>query len=244
MIKKTFRIVRKKWIRRYDQNRYPVMGKADIINILGQTNGYSTYLEIATRTTGWRFADVSSEIFKMRNRLLYNWPHGYSDGERIDYSSTHLNGIECLETVIAEKKSYDLVFIDSYHTYEASLIDLEYGLRLLNPNGIMVVHDCNPPHKKYTVPEFIDGAWLGETYLAFQDFVAMHPELEHCVVNTDWGVGLVWRKNDSKPKRIISFPKSPKIKSLDLHDWKTFRRHRKQLLNLISAKTFVRCFGP
>jgi len=226
-----------------DRNQYPKTGKADIINCLGQVNGYASYLEIATRATGFKFADVSEAIFPTRRRALYNAPDGYSDGLSIHYASAELNGAQCLKEIAATGQTFDVVFVDPYHSYEASMIDLEYGIQLLNPGGVVVVHDCNPPKQGLTLRVSQQGYWLGQTYLAFIDFVNERPDLEYCVVDTDWGVGLIWRADGAKPKRTGRIPDRPDLGPLDVQDWKVFDRNRKRILRLISVRQFFRNFA-
>lgn len=226
----------------WDINKYPKTGKADIVNTLGQTNNYISYLEIASRTTGYKFSEISERVFTTRQRVLYNVPPGYSDGLPIHYSSSNLNGEECLQQIIKSGQTFDVVFVDPYHSYEASRIDLEYGYKLLQSGGVLVVHDCNPPHQNLTSDDYKEGVWLGQTYLAFLDFVAQHPELEYCVVNTDWGVGLVFRSGDDKPKRCDRLPDRPDLDCFNIRDWKFFDSYRKCILRLISVRKFFEIF--
>ena len=102
----------------------------------------------------------------------------------------------------------DIVFVDGLHTFEASLKDVLNSLSYLSGDGIIIMHDCFPPHKAGSVPakNYDDAAsmnlpgWTGEwcgdvwktiVYLkkAFQN------EIEVCVINTDYGLGVVKVKN-------------------------------------------------
>ncbi len=44
-----------------------------------------------------------------------------------------------------EAASFDLVFIDGWHTFDHTLLDCFYGLRLLKVGGRLVVDDCDWP---------------------------------------------------------------------------------------------------
>ncbi len=222
----------------------PKIGKADIINCLGQVNQYVSYLEIASRTTGHRFGKVSKEIFSLRQRVLYNCPMNHSDGLQIDYTSADLTGEDCLKEIATTGKKFDVVFVDPYHSYKTSKSNLEYAIQLLNLRGVLVVHDCNPPNQSLTSPEFRKGGWLGQTYLAFLDFVNERPDLEYCVVDIDWGVGIIWRADKVKLKHSSNLiPDRPYLDSLDVHDWEIFNRNRNQILRLISVRQFFRNFA-
>jgi len=228
--------------RRFDQNRYPKLGKADISNLLGQTNGYTSYLEVASRNTGHEFASVSDEIFTNKQRLLYDIPENYSDNLPINYASDDLTGESCFEEIIESSQTFDVVFVDPYHSYESSIHNLESGFKLLNTDGVMVVHDCNPPSEEVASTTQRGRYWCGLTYLAFLHFVQQHQEAEYCVVNTDWGVGLVFKKGSDRPERFGSIPKRPTMDCSTVRDWKAFNAHRKRLLRLISVNKFMKTF--
>ena len=229
-------------VRLWDRNRYPKTGKADIINTLGQANNYTAYLEVASCTTGHKFSDISENTFTAKQRVLYNVPADYSDGLPVQYTSTELNGEACLQQIVDSGQTFDVVFVDPYHSSEASMIDLEFGYKLLKRGGVLVVHDCNPPNQDLTSADFRHGGWLGLTYLAFLDFVAQRPELEYCVVDTDWGVGLIFRAEGEKPKRRGRLPHRPDLDSFDVRNWKVFDYYRKRILRLISVKQFLKYF--
>jgi len=227
----------------FDRNKYPRTSKADIVNALGRANGYERYLEVATRTTGHRFSQVSNAVFPIRQRALYNCPADYADDLELHYSSPERNGEQCLKEIVGTGQTFDVVFIDPYHSYEASKIDLAYGLRLLSSGGVLVVHDCNPPKQGLTSPEYQQGDWMGETYLAFLEFVREHADLEYCVVDTDWGVGLIWRAAGTKPKCSGGLPDRPDASEFDVEDWKAFDDSRERILRLISVNQFSRSFA-
>jgi hypothetical protein len=228
--------------RRFDRNRYPRTGKADIINLLGRTNGYASYLEIASRTTGQKFALVSEKIFQTKKRALYNVPDDYADGLPVHYRSGELSAQRCLQELIGSGQTFDIVFVDPYHSYDASAIDIELGWRLVKPGGVMVVHDCNPTDELVASAEFHGGSWCGQTYLAFLDFVARRPELAYCVVDTDWGVGLVFQRQGHAPKLFCDLPARHDLGALNLKDWKVFEAQRRRVLRLISEKQFLNTF--
>ncbi len=217
------------------KNRKPGLTKADISNILGTHVAGSSYLEVATRTTGHMYKAVSREVFSSLNRIMYNMVDGDDD------RSADLTGEPQLEELLEAGAQFDVVFVDPYHSFEASMINLDYGIRLVKSGGAMVVHDCNPPKKKLTTSEFQDDMWLGVTYLAFLDFVSSRPELDYFVVDTDWGVGVVFEKT-RRWSQMQDVPPRMDLSSLDYHDWRVFSNNRNELLRLVSVEKFRRLF--
>jgi len=47
---------------------------------------------------------------------------------------------------------YDVVFMDGLHTYKQALMDVDNSLLYLNEKGVIVVHDCSPPHEAAAYP--------------------------------------------------------------------------------------------
>lgn len=170
------------------------MRKYDIINLLGRRHGLRDYLEICTPSTGLTFAKVDAETFKTCHRLVYRCPEDTDDGQEYTYRTTTPSSREITRTIftaVGSKPIYDLIFVDPWHELKASAEDLEGAWQLLRPGGYIVVHDCNPPNEEVASPQFRKGAWCGETYRAYIDFLAFKAEASFCTIDTDFGCGVV-----------------------------------------------------
>jgi hypothetical protein len=220
------------------------MFKSDIINGLGTRHGFTSYLEICTPTTGYRYGKVDRRQFTTCQRLMYRWCVEACDGLRIDYA---VEG-EAIESVAADLRrrgqSYDLILVDPWHGYEASLRDMRLALTLLKDGGALVVHDCAPPSLDFVAPVYVVGDWCGMTYAAFVDFLAQEPSLEAYTVDADFGCAVVRR---GRPNRKGGARLRPDPAALtgwqaagpDHADrFRYFDRHRAELLNLISIEEF------
>jgi hypothetical protein len=150
------------------------------------------------------------------------------------------------EPLLAEN-SLDLTFIDGLHTYEQSLQDTLNSLQHLNENGIIVLHDCNPLDKLAAFPATsIDEArkelanlpnwkniWNGDVWKTIVYIRKNHPELTAFVLNTDHGLGFVYKKKrDHLPEIFNSFDM---VNKLDYH---FFNQHRNDLIDLKSVAYF------
>ena len=108
-----------------------------------------------------------------------------------------------------------VVFIDGLHTFEQTLKDCYNSLNCLADGGVIVLHDCNPPteasatralsiedaEKKWKAahpsPEASGawtGEWCGDTWKAIPYLIKYHPELNVCVLDSDYGLGIVSRR--------------------------------------------------
>jgi len=213
------------------------MRKYDIVNALIATNGYTRYLEICTPTTGFHFSRIRR--IHCRHRLIYRCRPGFRDGSEITLRSAD----DQINHLLDPALPYDLIFLDSYHTFECSLRDLESALALLRPGGAIVVHDCAPTRKEFASASFRPGAWCGHTYCAYIEFVLSHPDLVHYTVDADCGCGVIKKTapdqlctshSDSELARLWRLQRS---RQQDMFDF--FHQHRRQLLNLISVREFL-----
>lgn len=127
---------------------------------------------------------------------------------------------------IAPLSKYDLIFIDGLHHAEQVKKDFENALRVLSPNGFIVLHDCNPLKEEHTiVPRPTPtGHWNGDVY---KFAVQIGNDERYVTVDIDNGCG-VWHSN-----------KTPFLIDYGDREWADFDSGRKYYLNLISWDEFV-----
>jgi hypothetical protein len=164
--------------------------KADLINHLAAVHGYRRYLELCSSTTGFQFAQIDRSKLDC-HRLMYRCPDQFSDGLEIDFRSSDLDITECLREIGQRQLCYDVMLVDPFHEYEASLRDIAAAFDLVVPGGTIVVHDCLPPSEDLAVSQFIAGPWCGVTYKAYLDFVTARDDLAYYTVDTDFGCGVI-----------------------------------------------------
>jgi len=103
---------------------------------------------------------------------------------------------------LGEDERFDVVFVDGLHTYEQSLRDVENSLRHLAPQGVVLVHDCNPADALAGGPDPSatgDSGWNGEVWRTIVHLRATRPDLDVHVLDTDFGVGVVRRGEGGAP---------------------------------------------
>jgi hypothetical protein len=209
--------------------------KADLINWVGWQRQAHRYLEIVTPTTGLQFDRISSKVFSTIHRAMYRLPPGFEDGMPMSFRTESDTSRVLLEPLLERSDRYDVIFVDPFHTYECSRLDLELALSLLASGGTMVVHDCCPTQRDLTTPQFVPGEWLGHTYLAFLDLMRERPELDYLVVDIDYGCGIV----RFRPEGCADRSSRKLLDSIDYHDWSLYHAFYKDLLHLVEAETFI-----
>jgi hypothetical protein len=108
----------------------------------------------------------------------------------------------------ANSMPFDVAFIDGLHTYEQSLKDVLNTLDNLNDRGIIVMHDCKPPHVPAACPAPSlqaaidldvpgwDGIWCGDVWKTICHLRIHRKDLQVFVLDCDFGLGVV-RKGKS-----------------------------------------------
>jgi SAM-dependent methyltransferase len=98
------------------------------------------------------------------------------------------------------EERFDVVFIDGYHSHRQALRDIESALRHLGAEGVILVHDCNPPTAATAGPDPVEGEflWCGEVWKAIVELRATRPDLRIATIDADFGVGVV-RRGTSTP---------------------------------------------
>ena len=157
------------------------MKRWDIINRLIKQYGMTRYLEIGTQKD-----DCLSRVeceFKVGVDPSPLWHSITSSDEFYKITSDDFFAINMGE--------FDIVFIDGLHHADQAFKDINNALRIINHEGAVVVHDCNPIlEESQIIPEPVVANWNGDVWKAWvrmreYDLLSMH------VVNTDHGVGVI-----------------------------------------------------
>ena len=197
---------------------YDLASRTSIINHLINKNHYSKYLEIGVRK-GNNFNKIKCE-----NKLGVD-PEPLINGDNIlkMYSD---------EFFRSNKEYFDIIFIDGSHLEKQVDKDIVNSLSVLNENGIIVMHDCNPPTEFHQRENYeINGnfpQWNGTVWKSFVKIKMLNKNVIMNCVNCDWGVGLIKKQkinNNFKVKKNLTYS--------------FLKKNRNDLLSLISVKEFI-----
>lgn len=125
-----------------------------------------------------------------------------------------------------EDIKYDIIFIDGLHHADQVEKDIENALNHVVDGGFILLHDCNPVSYEAQLVPRQTIAWNGDVWKAFVNFKAHYPKMECCVVDTDFGVG------------VIKVGEPIYNTQANIWEWDYFDSHRKELLNLINWDEF------
>jgi len=181
------------------------MKRYQIINTLINIYGYETYLEVGVDHPMQCFDKI-----KIENKI------GVDPNGKAMITATSDDFFK------SNRKKFDIIFIDGLHHKDQVIRDIDNALKVLNHNGAIVVHDCNPTSDIMQRVPRETGEWTGDVWKAWLHFRA-NPDLSMHVLETDYGVGIIRRG-----KQLPFSVESPTYKGLNLH--------RKNWLNLIPYK--------
>ena len=192
-----------------------------IINYFISKYNYRNYLEIGTYDINCNYIFINCE----HKECIDPAPINLTD---ITYLMT---SDDAFEVIKKENKKYDIIFIDGLHLESQVDKDIQNSLDCLTPNGTIIIHDCNPPTSIHggssheTAIKYTNGEWNGTVYKSIIKFNKNNTC--GCVLDTDWGCGVIRPVLQDKPT-IIDFEPL-------LIDWDYFEANRTKLLNLKPA---------
>lgn len=200
--------------------------RIDIINFLSNRFEAKNYLEIGVRNPWECFDHIVCENKDSVDPGIEN------SENNVKYKYTSDEFFRMLEAGELDKEKnfkWDLIFIDGLHTSYQVERDIKNSLNHLSENGTIVLHDCNPPTEYHARADYYDysttagGLWNGTVWKAIYKLRCSNSEVDICVVDKDWGCGVVRRGS----QELCAFDNP-------YFDYEVFRNNRARHLNLIS----------
>ncbi len=140
-------------------------------------------------------------------------------------------------------KPIDVIFIDGLHTYSQSLRDITNSLNILADNGVVIMHDCNPPHESAALaadsldhatslspPEWT-GEWCGDVWKTICDLRSFRDDIKVFVLDCDYGLAIITK---GKPCSALALSK----KDIAAMNYSDLVKNRASLLNLKDTSHF------
>lgn len=153
------------------------MTRTEVIQSMIDLRGFKTYLEIGS----FRNENVKNLVID-RKVTVDPDPDAYAN-----YQMTS-------DQYFAENdEKFDIIFIDGLHEHSQVWRDIRNSLCHLNPNGVIVMHDCMPKSEKMQLwdnKSHQHEEWTGDTWKAYYK---AYSELSYkvYVVDTDYGCGVI-----------------------------------------------------
>lgn len=196
--------------------------RTEIINQLIAHNKYKTYLEIGV-FDGDNFEKI---ICKSKIGVDPDLKREKVTIETIELTM-NMTSDEAFKIFKQEKKKFDIIFIDGLHHAIQVYKDILNALDCLSKGGIIICHDMNPVSAKAQIVPRIQGEWNGDCWLAWVLLRATRTDLNMCVVDTDYGCGIIYKENNSSTNQ-------PLIQINENLTYENLNKNRNEWLNLVS----------
>lgn len=92
-------------------------------------------------------------------------------------------------------RKFDLIFIDGLHYYDQVKKDIKNSLDILNPSGLILLHDCLPSRMSHQAIPRYRGKWTGDVWKAIVEY-RMRPDLNIYTCIIDMGISIIEIKNN------------------------------------------------
>ena len=186
------------------------MAKIDIINKLIRHFGYKSYLEIG----------VQHKV--TFNKVLCEHRVGI-DPDRTMNATYKMTSDQFFAQ---NKDTFDIILIDGLHHAGQVIKDICYSVSMLNKNGTILVHDCNPTHVNMQRVPRMQAEWTGDVWKAWMYLRSTAWYLNMFVIDMDYGIGVIRRG-----KQILL--DNPEL------TYEDFDKNREVWLNLVPADRYM-----
>ncbi len=227
-----------------------MMDRIEFIQRIFRNTNFENYLEIGCEE-GDSFLPIAAKNkiavdpnFQIPFSVKLKWMFKQPRNIRNQYFEEESNTFFKRRAYLKQLKPFDVVLIDGLHTFQAALNDVFNSCKYLNPNGVIVMHDCYPPYRAAALATAAfptkaeqaatvgwDGGWCGDVWKTIV-YLRRNASsyLAVCVLDTDLGLGIIRpRKGTNYQELSIDQEQFAEINQLTYDD---LVKDPKLLLNL------------
>ena len=128
--------------------------------------------------------------------------------------------------------TFDCVFIDGLHYYEQVKKDIENSLKVLNPNGIILLHDCLPNNYFEQAVPRCQITWNGDVWKAIIE-CRTKENIDTYTCYADFGIGVIFNR---KNKNILKTDNKNYLK----FEFEEYFYNHKKFMNIIEYEDLIK----
>jgi len=128
-------------------------------------------------------------------------------------------------------QKFDCIFIDGLHYYDQVKKDVINSLKVLNENGIILLHDCLPNDVYSQAIPRCQYNWHGDVWKALVEF-RTYENLDVYTCYADFGIGVIFKRKNSNLLKI----NTKKFRELK---FKEYFNNFKLFMNVISFEELI-----
>lgn len=212
------------WVRSLPRAPEPVesLSRVDVINRIITSIGAKRYLEIGVNTT--------AQPGYSRDKVQVDVKHGVDPNPLTDADYIMTSD----EFFAMNTESYDVVFVDGLHLFEQALRDCLNALDVLNPGGVVILHDTRPSNRLSSSRRpGQDAKWHGDVWRAVVILRLLKPSLSVLTLDSDEGLTIV------REPRAGEEPVQLSHLTDNLFSWSNYVNQHRELLSLIDTHRFL-----
>ena len=193
--------------KKFDYDWHKKSSRFDIINKIIKKKKFESYLEIGCQS------DVNFSKIIIKNKI------------GVDPQSGGTHRMTSDDFFKQNKSPFDLIFIDGLHVYEQVLKDIENSLKVLNDNGVILIHDCLPAKIWHqTIPQ-THSSWNGDVWKSIVKS-RTRIDIDTYTIEADQGLGLILKRKN----KDLLVDKIENFKNLKFRDYYI---HHKKFMRII-----------
>ena len=196
-----------RFTKKFDYDWHKKSSRFDIINKIIKKKKFESYLEIGCQS------DVNFSKIIIKNKI------------GVDPQSGGTHRMTSDDFFKQNKSTFDLIFIDGLHVYEQVLKDIENSLKVLNDNGVILIHDCLPAKIWHqTIPQ-THSSWNGDVWKSIVKS-RTRIDIDTYTIEADQGLGLILKRKN----KDLLVDKIENFKNLKFRDYYI---HHKKFMRII-----------
>ena len=199
--------------KKFDYDWHKKSSRFDIINKIIKKKKFESYLEIGCQS------DVNFSKIIIKNKI------------GVDPQSGGTHRMTSDDFFKQNKSTFDLIFIDGLHVYEQVLKDIENSLKVLNDNGVILIHDCLPAKIWHqTIPQ-THSSWNGDVWKSIVKS-RTRIDIDTYTIEADQGLGLILKRKN----KDLLVDKIENFKNLKFRDYYI---HHKKFMRIIDENDIL-----
>lgn len=135
---------------------------------------------------------------------------------------------------LTNTEKFDIVFIDGLHEYHQVKKDIINSIKILNTNGVIMLHDCLPNTFFHQAIPRCQYVWNGDVWKAIVEF-RTYDDLDTYTCYADFGIGIILKRKNKFKLDVVNKNFS-KLKFIDYQD------NFKRFMNVIEVKELNNLF--
>ena len=129
-------------------------------------------------------------------------------------------------------ETFDCIFIDGLHTYNQVKKDIYNSLKFLNPDGIILLHDCLPNNYYEQATPRSQYIWNGDVWKAIVE-CRTNKNIDTYTCYADFGIGVILNR---KNRNILDL-KNHNFKNINFSEY--FYNYKK-FMNLVEYEDLIK----